>query len=304
MSRTYKATGINLKSMPFGESDRLLTILTRELGLIRVLAPGARKHRSRLGGRTSLFVVNELLIAQGRSLDKITQAETLESYAGLGQDLGKLAAGQYLAELVLSQALSDQPQEELFALLSEHLSRLESLPNRPGPESLTQLVAYLTHGIYHLLALAGTAPQVHACCVTQRPLIPNFTDPNWRVGFSSLAGGTVSLSELANLQAEPPSEAWFPAPSETGTGRVQVLPASPPAARRRHSLHNRQINAKELALLQQLAAPQLPPAERVPLLSPWMAIERILRHYAQYHLGCFIRSAALIDTYLDTIHRF
>ncbi|HEY9873712.1 MAG TPA: recombination protein O N-terminal domain-containing protein, partial [Candidatus Obscuribacterales bacterium] len=80
MSRTYKATGINLKSMPLGEADRLLTILTREFGLIRAVAPGARKHHSKLSGRSGLFVVNELLIAQGRSLDKITQAETKESY--------------------------------------------------------------------------------------------------------------------------------------------------------------------------------------------------------------------------------
>ena len=69
MSRTYKVTGINLKGMPLGEADRLLTILTQELGLIRVVAPGARKQNSKLGGRSGLFVVNELLIAKGRSLD-------------------------------------------------------------------------------------------------------------------------------------------------------------------------------------------------------------------------------------------
>lgn len=302
MSRTYKATGINLKSMPFGESDRLLTILTQEFGLIRVLAPGARKQRCKLGGRMSLFVVNELLIAQGRSLDKITQAETVESYAGLGQNLGKLAAGQYLAELVLCQALSEQPQAEIFALLSEHLSRLSNLPNQISPELPAQLLASLTHGIYHLLALGGIAPQVQTCCVTQRPLTPNFTEPNWRVGFSITAGGTFSLSELANLEAEntPASDApSFPPDSR----RVQVIPSRPPLSRRRR-LHHSQINAKELGFLQQLAGPELPLADETPFLSPWLSIERILRHYAEYHLDCSIRSAALIDTYLETINGF
>jgi DNA repair protein RecO (recombination protein O) len=128
MSRTYKATGINLKSMPLGEADKLVTILTREFGLIRAVAPGARKQNSKLGGRSGLFVVNELLLAKGRSLDKITQAETLESYPGLSKDLSKLAASQYLAELVLCHALSEQPQEELYELLNEHLRRLEQLP--------------------------------------------------------------------------------------------------------------------------------------------------------------------------------
>ncbi len=198
MSRTYKATGINLKSMPLGESDRLVTILTREFGLIRVAAPGARKQNSSLSGRSGLFVVNELLIAKGRSLDKITQAETLESYPGLSQDLGKLAASQYLAEMVLAQALSEQPQEELFCLLTEHLSRLERLPSTPA----SLVLAHLSHAVFHLLALAGITPQVQVCCLTQRSLTPDFTDPNWRVGFSVPAGGTVSLPALESLKAE------------------------------------------------------------------------------------------------------
>lgn len=50
MSRTYNATGINLKALPLGETDRILTILTPDSGLIRAVAPGSRKHQSRLGG--------------------------------------------------------------------------------------------------------------------------------------------------------------------------------------------------------------------------------------------------------------
>ena len=130
MGRTYKATGINLKAMALGESDRLLSILTQEYGLIRVVAPGVRKQRSKLGGRSELFVVNELLISKGRSLDRINQAETIQSYSGLSQNLGKLAASQYLAELVLHQALREHPQTELFCLLNEHLGRIEQLQVR------------------------------------------------------------------------------------------------------------------------------------------------------------------------------
>jgi DNA repair protein RecO (recombination protein O) len=134
MSRSYKATGINLKAMPIGETDRLLTILTREQGLIRAVAPGARKHKSRLGGRSGQFVINDLLVIQGKQLDKVVQAETVQSFPGLATDLTKLTASQYLAELVLCQALSEQPQGELFSLFVEHLERLEqaSAPGRHG----------------------------------------------------------------------------------------------------------------------------------------------------------------------------
>ena len=71
-----------------GESDRVLTVLTREFGLIRAVAPGVRKQRSTIGGRSELFVVNELLIAKGRSLDKITQADTVQSHPGLSATSG------------------------------------------------------------------------------------------------------------------------------------------------------------------------------------------------------------------------
>ena len=160
-----------------GEADRLLTILTEEFGLIRALAPGARKHHSRLSGRSGLFVVNQLLLSQGKTLDKLVQAETIRSYPGLSEDLGKLTASQYLAELVLCQALSDQPQEDLFCLLIEHLERLERSPR-------SAILACLTHATFHLLALAGLAPQVHMCCLTQEPIRPDLGDSNWRVGFS------------------------------------------------------------------------------------------------------------------------
>lgn len=286
MSRTYKATGINLKSMPLGESDRLVTVLTREFGLIRVVAPGSRKQNSSLSGRSGLFVVNELLIAKGRSLDKITQAETLESYPGLSQDLGKLAASQYLAEMVLCQALSEQPQEQLFCLLNEHLGRLERLPTT----SPNLVLAHLTHAVFHLLALAGITPQVQVCCLSQRPLTPDFTDPNWRVGFSVSAGGTVSLPALERSKKGIVAEA-------TGTGYQTVV------HRQETPVLNTRLNATELALLQQLAGADLTqlnaflPSKPVFLDTSWQLVEQILRQYAQYHFGRPIRSAALIDSY-------
>lgn len=296
MSRTYKATGINLKSMPLGEADRLVTILTREFGLIRVVAPGARKQNSKLGGRTGLFVVNELLLAKGRSLDKITQAETLESYPGLSQDLGKLAASQYLAEIVLYQALSEQPQVELYELLSEHLRRIACLPNTKSLQaSGTGVFAHLSQGVFHLLALGGVAPQVQACCVTQHPLQPNFIDPDWRVGFSMDAGGTVTLSENeSGVRGLSPRAVREGRVAEATNSYQAVIPAPiPPKI-------NVKLNAVELALLQQLGEADLPQIEQVSGGQPatergWVTIERLLRDYAQYQFGRSIRSATLVD---------
>ena len=273
MSRTYKAIGINLKSMPFGEADRLLTVLTREFGLIRAVAVGARKQNSRIGGRSGLFVVNDLLIAKGRSLDKITQADTLESYPKLGGDLRKLTAGQYLAEVVLQQALSDQPQDDLFYLLNEHLARLERSPS-------SQVLAHLSHAVFQLLVLAGIAPQVHQCCVTQTILKPDLADSSWQAGFSTVGGGAVTLDALEQLQIQDGSK---------GTGKYI------PSRHSKKARLNMPISAIELSLLQELASPDLPPNSAT-VEEAWFAIERLLRQYAQYHFDQPIRSAALIDS--------
>jgi DNA repair protein RecO (recombination protein O) len=303
MSRTYKATGINLKTMPLGEADKLVTILTREYGLIRAVAAGARKQNSKLGGRSGLFVVNELLLAKGRSLDKITQAETLESYPGLSKNLAKLAASQYLAELVLCHALSEQPQEELYELLNEHLRRLERLPNTSdGHSDASSVLAHLSHGVFHLLALAGIAPQVRVCCVTQDSLQPDFTDPDWRVGFSVDAGGTVRLplNELAVGQLNRPVLARGDKPQAYDNDPMSIQTAPPPRL-------NTKLDAVELTLLQELATAELPqlyamlPQQPENLFSQksvnkvWVKVERVLREYAQYHFGRSIRSAALVD---------
>ncbi len=270
MSGTYKATGINLKAVPIGENDRLVTILTREHGLIKAIAPGARKSNSSLGGRSAIFVVNSLLLAKGRSIDKITQAETVITYSGLSNDLSKLAASQYLAELVLAQALSERQQEKLYQLLLLHLDRLSDLDRGDN----TGAIAHLCQGIFHLLALDGIAPQVYDCYLTKQPLVPNLTLANWQVGFSLEAGSTLALSALAT---DPSASV------------------------------NYRLTALDLLLLQHLSDPSL---ERLDgeldrfsletisdtdLAAGWRRLERILRQYIYYHLNIQIRSAALID---------
>ncbi|WP_267384606.1 DNA repair protein RecO [Cyanobacterium sp. uoEpiScrs1] len=275
MSRTYKTTGIVLKRIPFKEADHLVTILSPEFGLIRAVVPGARKHTSRLSGRSELFVINDLLILKGRSLDRIIQADTLNSYSRLSKDLGKLAAGQYLAEFVLSIASDKQPQRELYELINEHLHRLEKI------SSSHSLHSHLAQGVFHFLIIAGVMPQVHTCCLTGETLSVDFNNPHWRVGFSFEEGGLIKLTN-----------------PEFSLSTQQESPRIP------QYLINWQLNAVELSLLQQLVHFDLPqPTKILPpdylndsLPTMWVRIEHLLRNYAQYHLGATFRSADLIDS--------
>jgi DNA repair protein RecO (recombination protein O) len=272
LPKEYRATGINLKGMPLGESDRLLTILTKEHGLIRAIAAGARKHRSPMAGRSGLFVVNDLQISVGRNMDRIKNAEVLQSFVGLGKTLAKLTAAQYLSELALMQALSAQPQEDLFLVLVEHLNRIQDAENK-------NVLAHLSHGTYHLLAIAGFAPQVHNCCLTQSPVVANREQPKWKSGFSIVGGGVVNL-EITDLAND---------------GNPHPDSAAPSISDAMHNRISHYLTASELLAMQELAQTDL--ADNILETNPtdWLTVERLLRAYAQYHFDRPIQSSALID---------
>jgi DNA repair protein RecO (recombination protein O) len=315
VARTYRATGINLKGAPLGEADLLLTILTAEHGLLRAVAPGARKPKSKIGGRTGLFVVNQLSLGRGRSLDRIHQAEAIASYPRLCEDLGKLTAGQYLAEMALLQALSDQPQVELFGALTGAIAAVEAVNVAGGGEDRsTAVLAALSRGIYGLLTIAGVTPQVFDCALSQVPLVPPDVlgdRDRWRVGFSAAAGGVVSLEALAQVDGREllaARSAIAPVDRQRAQARDQYReqsrdrahdrsgpapPAAPPPLP--GQLMPLRLDAMELAALRSLAQPEEPPPFS---LDTWVRVERSLRHYTQYHFGKPIRSAALLDTYV------
>jgi DNA repair protein RecO (recombination protein O) len=316
-ARTYRVTGINLRSKPSGESDRLMTILTKEAGLIRVIAPSARKQKSSLSGRSSLFVVNDLLIARGKSMDKITQADSVESFPKLSLDIRKLTAGQYLAELALQQAQSDQSQEGLFYLLMEHLHRLQGAE----PE---MILPRLTHGVYQLLAIAGVAPQMYRCCLSGEILEPEVGNPVWRAAFSVEAGGAVTVKALAEWRSEQngspkkTSETNEELNSEdysTDHPTDRLTDHSTPHSNRFTRVAEQpvriysakfvqrpvQLGAVQVSLMQQLAQGELPMLDvdwlpqGMTTDMAWRSIERLLRSCAHYHFDRPIRSAALID---------
>ncbi len=312
MSQTYRATGINLKAVPMGETDRLLTVLTPEFGLVRGIAPGSRKHKSRLGGRSDLFIINDWLIVKGKRLDKFVQAETQQTFPGLSQHLGRLTASQYLAEIVLLMALSDCSQAELFHLFVEHLERIETIP--PG-----RLLAALCHGIYHLLALAGVAPEVHRCCSSQASIVPDLLDATWQVSFCTEAGGLLlpeglrsNHGELATAPISASSSRSGQAQPALKTGEASQTCRSSSGRYGHRQSPRARLNALHVALLQQLSKPELittlpvGPTDVDSTASTksqelWSRIERLLREYAEHYFERPIRAAALVDVCMTTV---
>jgi DNA repair protein RecO (recombination protein O) len=205
-------------------------------------------------------------------------------------------------------ALSDCSQVELFHLFVEHLQRIEAIPSGG-------ILAALCHGIFHLLALAGVAPEVHRCCASRAEIVPDLLDLTWHVSFSYDAGGLVlpdSCTDQGGGQRG--TSRGLSTAHSSGSGRalepVQGYPnQSGHAAARQGRNH---LTALHVALLQQLSKPELittlPTGSMdIPTMGPtkpqdlWLRIERLLREYSEHYFERPIRSAALVDVCMTTV---
>jgi len=168
--RLYRTEAIVLKRSDFGEADRLLTLYTPGLGKIRAIAKGARKPTSRKSGHVELFTHSQLLVARGRNLDIITQAETLHAFRPLREDLLRTTYAYYAAELLdrfVEEGIENRP---LFDLLLSMLGWL----GESGDLALTARFYEL-----RLLGLVGYRPQLFQCVSCRATIEPvnNFFDP-------------------------------------------------------------------------------------------------------------------------------
>ncbi len=183
--RQFRTQAIILSRRDFGESDRLLTLFTPERGKIRAIAKGARKPQAKLSGHVELFARSDLMIHRGRNLDIISQAELIEPYLGLREDLRRSAYANYVAELLdRFTADEDVSQRELFDLLDGTLSRVADAADPRLAARFYEL---------RLLDLAGFRPELMACVLTRAELLPEAQF------FSYEEGGVVSRAAAAQL---------------------------------------------------------------------------------------------------------
>ena len=121
-----KTEGIVLKYSNFGESDKILTILTRNSGKIKAIAKGCRKPKSSLLSSSEVFVFSEFVLYKGTNLYHLSQAVTRETFYNMRKDLLRLSYATYFAEL--ADAVSDEgiPSERLFLLLAKTLYYLST----------------------------------------------------------------------------------------------------------------------------------------------------------------------------------
>jgi DNA repair protein RecO (recombination protein O) len=151
-----KLTAIVLRTVDYGESDRVATFLTREEGKLSAFARGARASRRRFGGALEPFtlLVAEARIRAASDLLGLDSVSVLRGHGGIRSDLARIACAGYAAELSRELVRDREPHVELFDLLAAYLDLLDRSPARPAALRAFELGA---------LRAAGLSPRLDAC---------------------------------------------------------------------------------------------------------------------------------------------
>jgi len=200
--RSFRLEAVVLRHADWGEADRLLTreadrlltLYTRERGKVRAIAKGVRKIKSRKAGHLEPFTRVTLQLARGRDLLIVTDADTIDAYQPLREDLIKTGYASYLVELLDRFTYEEESENyNIFRLLTESLSRVA---NEPDP--------WLAIRYYevHLLDHLGFRPQLFECanCREEIEAVDQF--------FSAAQGGVLcprcgaSLPGVWNVSVE------------------------------------------------------------------------------------------------------
>ena len=183
MPGSLKTDAIVLRSIRYGEADRILHLYTPQHGRIGAIAKGARRAKSRFGARLEPFFQIKLVLHEGRGdLYTVTAVDTIEPYAALRGSADALDSAARACDAVARLFETDEPHPEVFALLANELALLNSVPTHPEAARPANALAFRLK----LLLAAGIVPQLGSCA--------SCGEHDHLTGFSAAAGGVVCSS--------------------------------------------------------------------------------------------------------------
>lgn len=123
--RNYTTDAINLKSYDLSDADKIILMYSRDKGLIRGVAKGVKKPKSKLGARMDSLIANTLMFAKGKSLDRICQAQSINTFNESRHDIDKLMCSSYISEVVSNFGIEEDPcSKEVYDLLYKALDKI------------------------------------------------------------------------------------------------------------------------------------------------------------------------------------
>lgn len=192
--------GLVIRQTNYAEADRILTIFTQELGIVRAMAKGARKYRSHQGAAAQLLCYGQFTLYQGKNMYTMRGASPIENFFGISSSVEKLALATYLCDITQTFVAEANREPEILRLL---LNTLYLLANKDRPLPLIKAVYEL-----RLLALSGFGVEATHCvgCGAENELIGVSLEAGGAVcrqcassirDMKSLSGGTLQAIEFA-----------------------------------------------------------------------------------------------------------
>lgn len=176
----YVTEAINLKSYNLNDADKIMVMYSKENGLIKGVAKGIKKPKSKLGARMDLLVANTLQILKGRSLDTIIQAQTVNHFRKTREDYDKLMLSSYISEVVMNFGEgSEAASKEIYELLYKALNRISNSESKKD-----MLIAVIKFQLKMLLIM-GFCVELDSCLCCREQIL------NDDMYFSSKMGGVV-----------------------------------------------------------------------------------------------------------------
>lgn len=176
----YVTDAINLKSYNLNDADKIILMYSKDNGLIKGVAKGIKKPKSKLGARMDLLVANTLQLLKGRSMDTIIQAQTLNNFRKSREDIDKLMYSSYISELIVNFGEgSETASAEIYELLYKALNRVSEAESKKDA-----LIAVIKFQL-KILLIMGFCVELDSClCCRERVL-------DEEMYFSSKMGGIV-----------------------------------------------------------------------------------------------------------------
>lgn len=161
--RTLRVEAIVLHHVNWGEADRLLTVFSRSHGKLRVIAKSVRKMQSRKAGHLEPFSHSTLMLAKAHDLWIVTDAETIDGFTPLREDLQLMTHASYVIELIDRFTFEEGQNWQLYQLVVDTLKRLSE-----GKDSFVPLRYYEMR----LLDLLGFRPMLFQCAKCNKEIKP------------------------------------------------------------------------------------------------------------------------------------
>lgn len=148
-------TGLVIKEVKIGENDRIITILTKDLGIISAIAKGSLRLKNKLFSSTGLFCYSEFTLFEGKTMYSVNEAEVKEVFFGVRQSIEGMALAMYSAELASVLSPEGDEAEDILRLL---LNSLYFISGQKKPLEQIKIIFELK-----ALCIAGYMPNLVAC---------------------------------------------------------------------------------------------------------------------------------------------